>query len=71
MDIAATNVARAVTSSRQPAATNRAAVPAGAALAVEGVDLRFGGIHALRGVSFEAAPGALEPAPYSTAVNKP
>jgi branched-chain amino acid transport system ATP-binding protein len=30
---------------------------AGLALAVEGVDLRFGGIHALRGVSFAAAPG--------------
>jgi branched-chain amino acid transport system ATP-binding protein len=29
----------------------------GLALAVEGVDLRFGGIHALRGVSFAAAPG--------------
>jgi len=32
-----------------------AALP-GLALAVDGVDLRFGGIHALRGVSFEAAP---------------
>jgi branched-chain amino acid transport system ATP-binding protein len=31
--------------------------PAGLALSVEGVDLRFGGIHALRGVSFAAAPG--------------
>ena len=29
----------------------------GLPLAVEGVDLRFGGIHALRGVSFSAAPG--------------
>jgi branched-chain amino acid transport system ATP-binding protein len=29
----------------------------GLPLAVEGVDLRFGGIHALRGVSFAAAPG--------------
>ncbi len=29
----------------------------GLALAVDGVDLRFGGIHALRGVSFAAAPG--------------
>ena len=29
----------------------------GLALEVEGVDLRFGGIHALRGVSFAAAPG--------------
>jgi len=35
----------------QPAGT------AGLALAVDGVDLRFGGITALRGVSFEAAPG--------------
>ena len=32
---------------------------AGLALQVEGVDLRFGGIHALRGVSFEAAPGQI------------
>ena len=32
---------------------------AGMALAVEGVDLRFGGIHALRGVSFSAAPGQI------------
>ena len=31
----------------------------GLALAVEGVDLRFGGIHALRGVSFAAAPGQI------------
>ncbi|MDR3453433.1 MAG: ABC transporter ATP-binding protein [Rhodoferax sp.] len=29
----------------------------GLALSVEGVDLRFGGINALRGVSFSAAPG--------------
>ena len=28
-------------------------------LSVEGVDLRFGGIHALRGVSFSAAPGEI------------
>ena len=32
---------------------------AGTSLAVEGVDLRFGGIHALRGVSFQAAPGQI------------
>ncbi len=32
---------------------------AGMALAVEGVDLRFGGIHALRSVSFAAAPGEI------------
>ena len=31
----------------------------GLALAVEGVDLRFGGIHALRAVSFAAAPGQI------------
>ena len=31
----------------------------GLPLAVNGVDLRFGGIHALRGVSFEAAPGQI------------
>jgi len=31
----------------------------GLALAVEAVDLRFGGIHALRGVSFSAAPGQI------------
>jgi len=38
------------------------AVPApapGVGLRVEQVDLRFGGIHALRGVSFEAAPGRI------------
>ena len=33
--------------------------PPGLALAVDGVDLRFGGIHALRGVSFAAAPGQI------------
>jgi branched-chain amino acid transport system ATP-binding protein len=37
-------------------ATPAAAALPGLALAVNGVDLRFGGIHALRGVSFEAAP---------------
>ena len=31
--------------------------PSGLPLAVDGVDLRFGGIHALRGVSFAAAAG--------------
>ena len=34
-------------------------VRAGLALSVQGVDLRFGGIHALRGVSFSAAPGEI------------
>ena len=41
----------------QTAAT--AAADAGLSLAVSGVDLRFGGIHALRGVSFSAAPGQI------------
>lgn len=31
----------------------------GLSLSVKGVDLRFGGIHALRGVSFDAAPGQI------------
>ncbi|HEX7436535.1 MAG TPA: hypothetical protein VF308_07505, partial [Caldimonas sp.] len=31
----------------------------GLPLSVEGVDLRFGGIHALRNVSFAAAPGQI------------
>ena len=35
------------------------AEPAGLGLRVDQVDLRFGGIHALRGVSFEAAPGRI------------
>ena len=34
-----------------------ASLEAGLSLAVEGVDLRFGGIHALRGVSFSAPQG--------------
>jgi branched-chain amino acid transport system ATP-binding protein len=37
--------------------TGHAAGGAGLALSVEGVDLRFGGIRALRGVSFSAAAG--------------
>ncbi len=36
-----------------------AAQSTGLALAVEGIDLRFGGIHALRDVSFNAAPGQI------------
>ncbi len=40
-----------------PIPTDRPA--AGLSLSVEGVDLRFGGIHALRSVSFEAAPGQI------------
>ncbi len=44
-----------------PAATasTHGATDTGLALAVEGVDLRFGGIHALRGVTFSAAPGQI------------
>ena len=42
-----------------PHAPELAAAAAGLALKVEGVDLRFGGIHALRGVSFAAAPGQI------------
>jgi branched-chain amino acid transport system ATP-binding protein len=41
------------------AATNGRAPDNGLALSVEGVDLRFGGIRALRGVSFSAAPGQI------------
>ncbi len=41
-----------------PATSGRAS-DTGLALSVEGVDLRFGGIHALRGVSFSAAPGQI------------
>jgi len=37
----------------------RSEAAAGVSLAVEGVDLRFGGIRALRGVSFAAAPGQI------------
>ena len=39
--------------------TTGRAPDAGLALAVEGVDLRFGGIRALHGVSFSAAPGQI------------
>ena len=42
-----------------PFATAGSSAPPGLALAVEGVDLRFGGIHALRGVSFAAEPGQI------------
>jgi branched-chain amino acid transport system ATP-binding protein len=41
-----------------PLSSSKAA-GAGLALSVQGVDLRFGGIHALRGVSFSAAPGEI------------
>ena len=40
-------------------ASTHGAPDIGLALSVEGVDLRFGGIHALRGVSFSAAPGQI------------
>ena len=41
------------------AATDAAGTGTGLGLAVDAVDLRFGGIHALRGVSFSAAPGQI------------
>ena len=40
-----------------PPAHAAPAGPIGLGLAVDGVDLRFGGIHALRNVSFQATPG--------------
>ena len=43
---------------------------AGAALAVKGVDLRFGGIFALRGVSCAAAPGETTPVTGPNAAGK-
>ena len=42
-----------------PAGTADVGVGPGLGLDVEAVDLRFGGIHALRGVSFNAAPGQI------------
>ena len=42
-----------------PLSPARPASMPGIALAVEGVDLRFGGIHALREVSFSAEPGKI------------
>ncbi|WP_088958756.1 ABC transporter ATP-binding protein [Variovorax sp. HW608] len=65
MDFAAsTNLQRDLPATSSAAAAGAAAVAAavaaaGASLAVEGVDLRFAGIHALRGVSFTAAPGRI------------
>jgi branched-chain amino acid transport system ATP-binding protein len=59
MKLAATTAPLAVQPPRDAPAASREAVAAGVALAVEGVDLRFGGIHALRGVSFAAAPGQI------------
>src|SRR5689334_689116 len=41
------------------AASAAPAATPGLSLSVQGVDLRFGGIHALRGVSFAAAPGQI------------
>ena len=41
------------------AASAAPAAAPGLALSVEGIDLRFGGIHALREVSFDAAPGQI------------
>ncbi len=40
-----------------PIAANESALITGLSLTVEGVDLRFGGIHALRNVSFKAKAG--------------
>jgi branched-chain amino acid transport system ATP-binding protein len=45
--------------SRTKDAATTGATLAGLGLAVEGVDLSFGGIHALRGVSFSAKPGEI------------
>ncbi|MDB5732152.1 MAG: uncharacterized protein JWQ03_2047 [Variovorax sp.] len=60
MDIAASTVQRTSSPPTGRTATDgRLAASAGASLAVEGVDLRFGGIHALRGVSFTAAPSRI------------
>jgi len=60
MDIAASTIQRASSSPTGRATADvRLATAAGVSLAVEGVDLRFGGIHALRGVSFSAAPGQI------------
>jgi branched-chain amino acid transport system ATP-binding protein len=42
-----------------PAASDRTSAAPGLSLSVQGVDLRFGGIHALKNVSFEAAPGQI------------
>jgi ABC-type multidrug transport system fused ATPase/permease subunit len=44
---------------RTAAATGTEGPGGGLSLSVEGVDLRFGGIHALRSVSFEAEPGQI------------
>ena len=57
MDIAASTATQGSPPAGHSAAGRQPAV--GVALAVEGVDLRFGGIHALRGVSFAAAPGQI------------
>ena len=57
MDMAASTAAQA--SSAIGRAAPGTASDAGAALRVEAVDLRFGGIHALRGVSFAAAAGQI------------
>jgi branched-chain amino acid transport system ATP-binding protein len=48
-----------MTNATQTPAQNAAAEIPGLALAVEGVQLRFGGIHALRDVSFSARPGEI------------
>ena len=48
-----------IVASATEAPASHSASMAGLSLAVEGVDLRFGGIHALRNVSFAAAPGQI------------
>jgi len=59
MDIAATPAAQASTPNGRVASGSQDEAREGASLTVENVDLRFGGIHALRGVSFAAAPGQI------------
>jgi branched-chain amino acid transport system ATP-binding protein len=59
MDIAATLAAQVSSPTRRVASGWKVEVGEGASLTVENVDLRFGGIHALRGVSFTAAPGQI------------
>ena len=57
MNLAASTAQQPSEPAARPPGEAEAAV--GVSLAVEGVDLRFGGIHALRGVSFTAAPGQI------------
>jgi branched-chain amino acid transport system ATP-binding protein len=52
-------LAPSTTIAQQIAGSSAASPAAGLALEVQGVDLRFGGIHALRSVGFDAAPGQI------------